>query len=160
MLFDKEKVLRFLPHRDPFLFIDSVSEVHFDGLDKGKSPTRENLLGNEVIAHFHVRNDLPLFAGHFPDNPILPGVIQVEMMAQASGFAVPVIYPNILGKNAEMALLGISSAKFRRPVLPGMDLVIKTKCTKMRGPVMSYIGQIYSDGLLMSEVEFLASIKV
>ncbi len=159
MQMSHDLVLKFLPHREPFLFIDSIEMITFKDCPLGECPTREHILGSEVLANFYVRPDMPLFQGHFPGSPILPGVIQIEMMAQAAGFPLAVIDPSLLEKRVEMALLGTTEAKFRRPVTPGMHLRIKSTCTKIRGAIKSYEGQIYCNNELMSEAQFLASIK-
>lgn len=161
MLLDKEAILKFLPHRDPFLFIDSVESISLDGKPIEGLIERKDALGSEVIAHYRTRADHEIFKGHFPGNPILPGVVQVEMMAQATAF----IYNNIKpspdnpNKEIEVALVSVQGAKFRKPVLPEMDLVIKTKIVKARGPMMSSDCQLFHGDELMSETSVLASVK-
>jgi 3-hydroxyacyl-[acyl-carrier-protein] dehydratase len=78
MLFNKQEVLDFLPHRKPFLFVDTVESVTVDPkvLESEKVESKD-LVGSKVVAHFHVGEDLEILKGHFPGNPILPGVIQV-----------------------------------------------------------------------------------
>lgn len=161
MYLQSSDVQSFLPHRDPFLFIDSVEEV----VPSSSEPlvlepmNLKQALGMKVRAHYHTREDHPIFAGHFPGKPILPGVVQVEMMAQATSFAIVPLVQDYKNMNLDVALLSVSDAKFRRPVLPGMDLVIETLCTKCRGPMITSDCKIYYDGQLMSEASVMASIR-
>ncbi|WP_164848477.1 3-hydroxyacyl-ACP dehydratase FabZ family protein [Halobacteriovorax sp. HLS] len=161
MLVDKEHVMKFLPHREPFLFVDSVESVTPPNeLKKGELLGIKDLVGVKIKAHFHVREDHPIFAGHFPGNPIFPGVTQVETMAQASSFIYVLAYDDPYGKDMDVALVSISNAKFRRPVTPGMDIVIETECTKVRGPMVESHCKITHEGNLVSECTVMASVKL
>ena len=86
---------RWLPQKKPFRFIDKVIELKFPTLKKKrKDITPKDLLGSEVMCTFYTDENLDFFKGHFPDNPTLPGVIQIEMMAQAGSFLIlsPIIF--------------------------------------------------------------------
>ena len=161
MLFNNDEVKSFLPHRDPFLFVDSVEEV---ALPPGINENEDGLalkdcIGATVTASFYTKKDLDIFSGHFPENPVLPGVIQVEMMAQASCFMSSKVYKDPENFRLEVALMGASDCKFRKPVLPDMNLTIKARLVKVRGSIISYEGQIYHGETLMSEASLLASVK-
>lgn len=158
MNLSSEDVKKFLPHRDPFLFVDSVSEVTVT--EEKESYTTKDLIGACSVAHFHAREDHPIFTGHFPGNPILPGVVQVEMVAQVTSFILLKAYPNAFEQKIDMALLSVNAAKFRKPILPGMDLTIKTKCEKIRGIFMTSVGEIYCNDELISEATIMASVKI
>lgn len=161
MMMQKTEVLNFLPHREPFLFIDRVeSVIKPDGeIVPADILDLKMAVNMEVVAHYRTITEHPIFAGHFPGKPILPGVVQVEMMAQATSF---VIVPLLKGRtypNLDVALLSVSEAKFRKPIIPEMDLVIKTKCEKSRGPMLTSSCKIYFEDQLMSEATVMASIR-
>lgn len=84
MLMDKNLVMKFLPHRDPFLFVDSVKEIVLPPELEGQSGpfTQQQLIGGKSVCNYRVDDSVKVLEGHFPGNPILPGVVQVEMMAE------------------------------------------------------------------------------
>ena len=151
-----EDVVSILPHRDPFLFIDSVSSV--EAQNEIHAP--KDLVGTVVKANYKTKEDHEIFKGHFPGNPILPGVVQVEMMAQATSFGLILLEPDLVNKDFDVALLSISNAKFRKPILPNMDLVIEAKCSKMRAGFLENTCQIFHQDELMSEATVMASFKI
>ena len=151
-----------MPHRDPFLFVDCLeSWTHLNReVPADEIVGVKEVVGVECVSHYRVRAEHPIFAGHFPGKPILPGVVQVEMMAQASSFTLFRCLAKPLEGNMDVALLGISSAKFRKPIIPGMELVIKTVCTKARGSIVTHDCQIFCNEQLMSEASAMASVKI
>lgn len=162
MLLTTEQVKQILPHRDPFLFIDSVESVVVPGKEivEGKIFDIKEIQDAEVVAHYRTKKDHAIFAGHFPDYPILPGVVQVEMMAQATSFIVLLVNENPFNMKMDVALLGINEARFRKPVLPEMDLKLVTKTLKIRGPMITSECKLYHNDQLMSEATVLASLKM
>ncbi|MBC7714128.1 MAG: beta-hydroxyacyl-ACP dehydratase [Rhizobacter sp.] len=162
MLLNLEQVKKILPHRDPFLFIDSVESVTIPGkvVEKGQLFDIKEIQEAEVVAHYRTKKDHAIFAGHFPDYPILPGVVQVEMMAQATSFIVLLMLENPFEMKMDVALLGINEARFRKPVLPEMDLKLVTKLLKVRGPMITSECKLYCNDQLMSEATVLASLKM
>lgn len=107
----REEVLSILPHRDPFVWVTRI--VSCDP-------------GHEIVAELDVDPDLPLFAGHFPDHPVLPGVIIMEALAQAASCCLLVG-----GEEGTLGyLVGIDKAKFRRTVLPGDTVTLRATITK------------------------------
>lgn len=111
-----------IPHRPPFLFVDEIVDLE---------------PGVRARARFVVAPELPLFDGHFPDNPILPGVVIVEALAQ-TGVLAAAASPDSDGKLALFA--GIDRARFRRVVRPGDVLDLETEITRRRGPVGEAVG--------------------
>ena len=163
MIYNNEQVKKFLPHREPFLFIDTVEKVF---VDKGKAlpsdrlPTPDDLieLGATVCCRFNLRENLDILKGHFPGQPILPGVVQVEMMAQSSAFNYAQTMADPLNAKIEVALLTIKESKFRKPITPPADLYIFSKCIKRRGNMYNYEGWIEVGGVCHSQAFFMATI--
>lgn len=162
MVLNTEQVMMILPHRDPFLFIDSVDSITIPGrtLAPGEIVDLKEILESEVVARYRTKKDHAIFKGHFPDYPILPGVVQVEMMAQATSFVVFLVHKEPTKMKMDVALLSITEAKFRKPVLPEMDLKLVTKVIKVRGPIITSECKLYHNDQLMSEATVMASLKM
>lgn len=124
-----------LPHRPPFLFVDEILDL---------------VPGTSARARWHVDPEAAFFAGHFPGNPILPGVIIVEALAQTGALAA-LAEPDSGGKLALFA--GIGKARFRRVVRPGEDLVLETRLTRRRGPLGSGEGVATVEGVVACQTE-------
>jgi 3-hydroxyacyl-[acyl-carrier-protein] dehydratase len=122
-----------LPHRPPFLFVDEVLAL---------AP------GESARARLRVDPEAAFFAGHFPGNPILPGVIIIEALAQTGALAA-LAQPDSGGKLALFA--GIERARFRRVVRPGEELILETRLTRRRGSLGQGTGTATIDGELACE---------
>lgn len=128
-------LLRILPHRYPFLLVDRVLEVE---------------LGKRILARKNVTVNEPHFVGHFPEIPLMPGVLQVEAMAQVGGVLL-LLEP---GNEGKLALLtGIEKARFRKKVVPGDVLEIEVTVIKTRGPMGWVACKATVDGKTVSEAE-------
>jgi 3-hydroxyacyl-[acyl-carrier-protein] dehydratase len=163
MLMDKKQVMSFLPHRDPFLFIDGVKEVILPDSLRGKiGPFKpQELVGGKCICSFKVDHSVKVLEGHFPGYPILPGVVQIEMMAQAASFlAIDCLEKPIEQSKLDVQLISVESAKFRKPVIPPMDLEIHSILSKVRGTMQMYDCEIRSHGELISQCSVMASLKI
>lgn len=112
MILSKEEVLKYLPHRDPFLFIDEVIS-----LEDGKN----------IHAVMHVQDENIFFQGHFPGNPIVPGVILIEAMGQASGILGFKTMDKTPEEGSIYVIAGVDKARFRQRVLPGDKVDIFSK---------------------------------
>ena len=134
-----------LPHRFPFLLIDRVLDFQY-----GEDP--ESLVGRRVWARKNVTYNEPYFMGHFPDNKVMPGVLQVECMAQAGAIAfVPDEKDQV-----EFFIVKILEARFRRPVVPGDSLEIKTEVKKALKSIVTVEGQMFCESQLVSEASVMA----
>lgn len=141
MQLNKEQIMELIPHRDPFLLIDEIEEME---------------PGVRVVAYKYMKPDEFWFKGHFPDYPVVPGVLMVEMMAQA-GCAAMLALPENKGKLGFFG--GINNAKFRRQVVPGDKLKIEVEITKVRGAVGFGKGLCTVDGEKAVSAEITFAIK-
>lgn len=137
---DYAGILKALPHRFPFLLIDGVT-----AFEKGKSLTGiKNVSFNE-----------PFFSGHFPEDPVMPGVLQVEALAQACCILVALSFPeDAAGKRPAFA--GVNEARFRKPVRPGHVLTLHAELEKYRRGFATLKTRAEIDGELAAEAGILA----
>lgn len=128
-----------LPHRYPFLLVDRVTEIE----PNKKAVGLKNVTFNE-----------PFFQGHFPDNPIMPGVLVIEAMAQVSG----ILAMHKGAKGSSVYFMSIDNAKFRKPVVPGDQLRFEVSVLQKRKNVWKFAAQTFVDDKVVAEAEFKAMI--
>ena len=140
MIFDIEKILEIMPHRYPFLLIDKIEIIGED----------------EVLGTKNVTFNEPFFQGHFPSDPIMPGVLIVESMVQAGGFLLLNKFED--PKKMNVYFTTINKAKFRNPVRPGDVLKHKVKLTAFRSNFCKLEGKSYVEEKIVAEGSFAAAI--
>ncbi|MGA7179463.1 MAG: 3-hydroxyacyl-ACP dehydratase FabZ [Thiobacillaceae bacterium] len=144
MKMNVEEIMQYLPHRYPFLLIDRVVELE---------------LGKHIVAHKNVTINEPFFPGHFPDHPVMPGVLILEALAQAAAilsFKTQSKSPDEIGI---VYFAGIDGARFKRPVVPGDQLVLKAELIRHLKGVWKYSARAEVDGDLVAEAELMAALR-
>ncbi len=134
------EIMKYLPHRYPFLLVDRIDSFE---------------VGEKIVGSKNVTINEPFFQGHFPDHPIMPGVLILEAMAQVGGVFA------FLNKSVEEGkvpyFVGIDKARFRKPVLPGDVLRLELKLLKFRRGIFTFYGAATVDGKLVAEAELMAT---
>ncbi|MFC1881584.1 3-hydroxyacyl-ACP dehydratase FabZ [Thermodesulfobacteriota bacterium] len=136
-----QKIMQFLPHRYPFLLVDRVLELE---------------PGVRIVALKNVTINEPFFQGHFPGQPVMPGVLIIEAMAQAGGLLAYESGPG--DKHGQLIyFMGMDKVRFRKPVVPGDQLIFEARILKMRTKVAKMAGTAFVDNQLVAEAELMAS---
>jgi 3-hydroxyacyl-[acyl-carrier-protein] dehydratase len=137
---DIQQIKEYLPHRYPFLLIDRVVECE---------------PGVRLLGYKNVTYNEPFFTGHFPQQPIMPGVLIIEALAQTTGLLAAETAPSVLGKGKTYYLVGLDKVRFKRQVVPGETLRLECRITRSRGPIgwgeatASVDGELACSGELM-----------
>lgn len=140
-LLSAKEIMEIIPHRQPFMLLDTIEELE---------------PGIRAVAKKCVTYNEPFFAGHFPQEPVMPGVLVVEALAQAGAVAI-LSQPEFKGKTAYFA--AINSAKFKRKIVPGDVLMLETEIIKVKGPIGVGKATAYVDGkpAVIAELTFAIS---
>jgi beta-hydroxyacyl-ACP dehydratase FabZ len=140
-----QDITKILPHRYPFLFVDRIIELE---------------LNKRVVGVKNVTINEPFFQGHFPGNPIMPGVLILEAMAQVGGVLARLSVPGLLDDQSKQNLyfMSIDKVKFRKPVLPGDQIVFELEALRTGSRVWKMGGKAFVKDDLVAEAELVAAI--
>jgi beta-hydroxyacyl-ACP dehydratase FabZ len=142
-MIDVKEIMQILPHRYPFLLVDRIESL------------KE---GEEVVGIKNVSINEPFFVGHFPGNPIMPGVLIIEAMAQVGGILAFHSSPKEWAGSL-VYFMGIDKVRFRKPVVPGDQLRLKLTTIRQKQKVFKMRGEAYVDDTLVAEAELMAAIE-
>ena len=142
-MLDKKQIANLLPHREPMLLIDELHDI-----EKLSSAT----------AIVYVKKDSFFVQGHFPDNPVMPGVLIVEAFGQAAAALTAHGLDKETYDNKLVFLMGIEKARFRNPVIPDCKLELKIQAIRTHGRVWKYKGDAFVDGKKMADAQWSATI--
>ena len=143
MIIELDEIKSLIPHRDPFLFVDKCTIM-----EPGKVGFSER---------FFSKNEY-FFVGHFPDNPIVPGVIIVEAMAQTAGIVVSHQFKHI--KDKSVLFMSVNKARFRKPILPDQNISFQVNFLNNVRDVYKFKGSAFFENIKVAETEFTAMITI
>lgn len=141
---DIHAVMRQLPHRYPFLLIDRVLECE---------------PGESLVALKNVTINEPFFPGHFPHRPVMPGVLILEAMAQATGLLAFATQGSAPRENELYYFVGIDKARFRAPVEPGDQIIFRVKAVSSKRGIWKFTGVAEVDGKVVAEAELMCAAR-
>jgi 3-hydroxyacyl-[acyl-carrier-protein] dehydratase len=143
VMIDVREIMKIIPHRYPFLLVDRIESL------------KE---GEEIVGIKNVTINEPFFAGHFPGNPIMPGVLIIEAMAQVGGVLAFHSSPKEWAGSL-VYFMGIDKVRFRKPVVPGDQLRLKLTTIRQKQKVFKMRGEAYVGDTLVAEAELMAVIE-
>ena len=139
-------IINILPHRHPFLFVDLITELE---------------LGERIVGIKNVTINEPFFEGHFPGNPIMPGVLVIEAMAQVGGILARLSVPESMDIEAENAIyfVAMDKVKFRRPIVPGDQVLFELTPVRKGSRIWKMKGNAVVNETVVAEAELVAAIR-
>jgi len=137
-----EEIMKILPHRYPFLLVDRILRVELD---------------KHIVGLKNITVNEPFFVGHFPQNPIMPGVLIVEAMAQVAGILALLSTPENMGNQA-LYLMSLDKVRFRKPVVPGDQLILDLTVLKGKKKFFKMEGKATVNDQLVAEAELMAMV--
>ena len=140
-----EDIIKILPHRYPFLLVDKIIEME---------------MGKRVVGIKNVTANEPFFQGHFPGNPIMPGVLIIEAMAQTGGVLARLSIPNVMerGEMGGIFFVSMDKVKFRKSVVPGDQLRFELEPLRTGSRIWKMAGKAFVDGDMVAEANIVATI--
>lgn len=141
---DIEGILKSIPHRYPFLLVDRVTSL---------------VKGESIVAVKNVTVNEPCFQGHFPNKPVFPGVLLLEAMAQATGILTSVSSDREAEEGSLFYLVGIDNARFRRPVLPGDQVILEAEIVRAKRDMWKYATRAKVDGDVVCSADLMGAYK-
>ena len=139
---DIQSIKEYLPHRFPFLLVDRVIEVE---------------PGKRLLAYKNVTFNEPFFSGHFPEHPIMPGVLIIEALAQTTGLLAGKSMPGIMGKGKTYYLVGLDKVRFKRPVVPGDRLMLEASYLRHKRNIWAFSCRAEVDGDFVASAEIMCA---
>ena len=140
-MIEAKEIMNILPHAYPFLLVDRILEIE---------------PGKRIVGIKNVTYNEPFFPGHFPGQPIMPGALIGEAMAQTAGLLALQSMPEDEKKKKPVFFLGIDNARFRKPVIPGDQLRLELEVTRQRQSIWGFKEKAWVDGKLVAEADLLA----
>ncbi len=143
-MMDIHQILKYLPHRYPFLLVDRVLECE---------------PGKRISAIKNVTINEPFFPGHFPHHPVMPGVLIIEALAQTAAILSFKTMNSLPDDQSVYYFVGIDNARFKRPVGPGDQLVLNVEIARTVKGIWKYTAQALVDGKVVTEAELMCTLK-
>ncbi len=141
-MIDIQTIQEYLPHRYPFLMVDRVIECE---------------PGKRLLAIKNVTYNEPYFQGHFPNQSIMPGVLIIEALAQATGLLASESAPDVLGKGMTYYLVGLDKVRFKRPVVPGDQLMLEANYLRHKRNIWAFSCRAEVEGELVCSAEIMCA---
>lgn len=143
-IIDINEIKKYIPHRYPFLLVDRISELE---------------IGKRVVGLKNVTVNEPFFPGHFPHNPVMPGVLIIEAMAQTAAVLAFKTEGTVPDDDSTVYFASVDNVRFKRPVVPGDQLVMEAEIVRKMRNIWKFKAVARVDGELATEAEFMCAIK-